>query len=66
MARFVPVDKVALPGGIKPQPDTRCVVNIDRVDAIIPYGNGESRLIWNSTSPRCEWRVRQSIAELIS
>jgi hypothetical protein len=44
--------------------DVRCLVNMDRVDVIMPSPTGGARLIWHGCEPRHEMRVRQSIHDL--
>lgn len=39
-------------------------VNADLVAAIVPRTNG-STLIWHNTSPRTEWRVRETPGQIL-
>lgn len=74
MATWRTVTKVYMPTGLSArEPEERTAfVNMDLVAAIIPYpasparrDGALSKLIWHTTSPRCEWDVKESAAGLL-
>lgn len=72
MSTWRTVTKVYVPQGpreAEPQERT-AFVNMDLVAAIIPLPVGRrdgalAKLIWHTTSPRCEWEVKESAASLM-
>ena len=66
------VTKVYMPTGLgaREPEERKAYVNMDLVAAIIPLPVGRSdgalaKLIWHTTSPRCEWEVKESAASLL-
>ncbi len=65
--RFIPVTKVyeQSPGVRSAETTRTCYVNLDLVAAIEPLPNGRTRLIWHTTSPRCQWIILESASDLL-